>query len=170
MSCRRPSSRWRSRCQNPDTIEPNGSFKGWLLKTTQWRIHDQFRRRLGHVPWREPAGTTTETGLSPGNDEWLETEAAGVEDRWDEWWEENLLAVAIEQVKERVDPREFQVFDLAVRRDWPPLKVAEKLNVTRARVYCPTRDRPADPARDGATGAAEPTEVQREGEGRRAKS
>lgn len=112
-----------------------GSFKGWLLRTTQWRIHDQFRKRLGHVPLREPAGTTTEIEPSPGNDQQIEGQAAGVEDRWDELWEENLLAVAIERVKQRVDPRDFQVFDLLVHRTWPALKVADRLNVTRARVY-----------------------------------
>ncbi len=109
-----------------------GSFKGWLLKTTQWRINDQFRKRRGDVPlvFDEPASETT-----PGNPPREPPPSFGFENGWDELWQENLLEVAMERVKQKADPREFQMFEMLMERGWPPLKVAQKLNVSRAHVY-----------------------------------
>ena len=110
-----------------------GSFKGWLLKTTQWRISDQFRKRRAYVPLSgEPQ---TESSSTTPNQPCLEAPAPELEEKWNDLWQENLLAVAIERVKQRADPREFQMFEMAVQREWPALKVAQKLNVTRAHVY-----------------------------------
>jgi RNA polymerase sigma factor (sigma-70 family) len=104
-----------------------GSFKGWLLKITQWRISDQFRKRRDFVPLNFEAG-----GEGEGMEEPM---ALGFESKWDELWQENLLEVAVARVKQRVDPREFQMFEMTAQRDWPALKVARKLNVLRAHVY-----------------------------------
>lgn len=101
-----------------------GSFKGWLLKITQWRVSDQFRKRRD----RPPAPGEAETSIA-------EAATYGFESKWEELWSENLLEVAMDRVKKRADPREFQMFEMAVKREWPPLKVAQKLKVTRARVY-----------------------------------
>jgi RNA polymerase sigma-70 factor (ECF subfamily) len=112
-----------------------GSFKGWLLKTTQWRINDQFRKRRPGVPFVDHPGTTTEQTPEGTDREKLRVEALGVEKHWDELWEAHLLEAAIEWVRRRADPREFQIFDLTVNRGMGPLKVAKTLNVMRAHVY-----------------------------------
>ena len=118
------------------TYDPaRGSFKGWLLKTTQWRISDQFRRRRSNVSLDVDRVADGEVDPSGDGSEGPCPEALVVEAQWDDLWERNLLEVALERVKVRADPKEFQIFDLAVRRDWPPLKVARKLAVTRPRVY-----------------------------------
>ena len=110
-----------------------GSFKGWLLKTTQWRIGDQFRKRRKSIPIDvdpvDPSDSMSE--VAEGKDVPAGDNGSG----WDMLWQENLLEVALEHVKRRADPREYQMFDLVVTRGWPALKVAEKLNVTRAHVY-----------------------------------
>lgn len=112
-----------------------GSFKGWLLKTTQWRINDQFRKRQPGVPMEDQPDTATEQTPEGSGREKLRVEALVVEQHWDELWKTHLLEAAIERVRRRADPREFQIFDLSVNRGMPPQKVAKKLNVMRAHVY-----------------------------------
>jgi RNA polymerase sigma factor (sigma-70 family) len=108
-----------------------GSFKGWLLKLTQWRIADQFRKRQRHAG--EHADDT-------GATRWLEqvpdVNAQEKSSRmWEEEWENNLMAVAIERLKEQTSPRQFQMFQLYVLKQWPVGKVAEALGVSSAQVY-----------------------------------
>ncbi len=62
-----------------------GSFKGWLLQITRWRIADQFRKR--------------------------------------------------EPVKKQIEPKQFQIFDCYVRKEWPAQKVAARLGVNIGQVY-----------------------------------
>src|SRR6516162_1333983 len=89
------------------TDPAHGSFKGWLMHTTRWRIADQFRRR------------SPERGLSgPHHDETDRTDtvekipaSAGfsLEAVWEAEWEKNLLGVATENVKRKVSPEEYQI-------------------------------------------------------------
>ena len=108
-----------------------GSFKGWLLKTTRWKILAQFRKRQGNERLEQlgSGGTLNEEG---------ESEMAGVSDleaRWQEEWEQNVMEVALERVKRQVRPREFQVFDFCTVKEWPVAKVAGHLNLIRPQVY-----------------------------------
>lgn len=108
-----------------------GSFKGWLLRTTQWRIADQFRKRRPHLSL-DVGGPNG--GFEDGENQ-LPLEALGIASKWDNLWTENLVEVAMDRIKKKEDPKEFQIFDLIVRRDWTPLKVAQKMHMTRAHVY-----------------------------------
>ncbi len=45
------------------------------------------------------------------------------------------MEAAIERVKRKVDGKLYQLFDLYVIKDWPVSRVAQALNVSRARVY-----------------------------------
>lgn len=111
-----------------------GSFKGWLLRLTSWRIKDQFRKRqrearsLGRDDRGDSAGTDlAERVPDPARPD--------LEVIWDEEWDRNLLEVAIERVKQKVDPKHYQVFDLCVFKQWPVARVAQALKLNRARVY-----------------------------------
>lgn len=108
-----------------------GSFKGWLLKTTQWRIGDQFRKRGGLLSVNVESEDNSEHIASRT----MGAAAADLNSKWEELWRENLLEVGLTRVKERADPREFQMFDLCVTEGWDVRSVARKLNVTRAHVY-----------------------------------
>jgi RNA polymerase sigma factor (sigma-70 family) len=109
-----------------------GSFKGWLLQITRWRIADQFRKR-------EPA----EAGLSLSVDDDAtatiervpDSRIVDLEALWEKEWQENLFEAAIARVKKKVDPKQFQVFDCYVRKEWPAQKVAEHLRVSVGQVY-----------------------------------
>lgn len=111
-----------------------GSFRGWLMKLTHWRIADQFERRAKSPTQRTPpphtdpaaGGTATiERVAAPGDDE----------DEWDQEWQRHILAAAVERLARQVKPRHFQVFELYVRQQWPVLKVSAELGINPASVY-----------------------------------
>lgn len=54
---------------------------------------------------------------------------------WDEEWEANLRQRAIDKVKRKVDPKQYQIFDLHMFKKWPVAKVARFLGVSAGRVY-----------------------------------
>ena len=109
-----------------------GSFKGWLLHITRWRIADQFRKRLpAQKGGRDSAGdrqTATIERVADAN-------AVDLDELWEREWQENLLAAAMTRVKKKVDPKQFQIFDCSVRKDWPAQKVAKELRVSVGQVY-----------------------------------
>ena len=102
-----------------------GSFKGWLLKTTAWRVQDQFRKRASNRLEFVPDLPET---IHP-------TIENGVRYLWDAEWEQNLLSAAIERVKKQVSPKHFQIFDLAVLRQWPTARISAELEVHAGYVY-----------------------------------
>jgi RNA polymerase sigma factor (sigma-70 family) len=110
-----------------------GSFKVWLLNQTKWRIIDQLRRRQRELEHRKaPSSATDETATVE-----RVADPAGLEldAMWDEEWERNLIGAAIERVKKKVDPRQYQIFDLYVFKGWTVSKVAATLRVNPGRVY-----------------------------------
>jgi RNA polymerase sigma-70 factor (ECF subfamily) len=110
-----------------------GSFKGWLLNLTKWRISDQFRKRQRGVEHqRRDSHTSDETATVervPGPD------GPELEAMWDEEWERNLVGAALDRVKKKVDPKHYQVFDLYVLKKWTVSKVAQTLSVNPGLVY-----------------------------------
>lgn len=109
-----------------------GSFKGWLLNTTRWRIADQFRRRdkhIAHLATREDDAEANpiEDIPDPAADKWMES--------WDRDWEAHIYAAALERVKTRIAPEQFQIFDCYVNKEWPAAKVAKSLGVSIGQVY-----------------------------------
>src|SRR6266481_1133095 len=76
----------------PNYDPKKAPFKVWLLNLTSWRIIDQFRRRS---PQNEPLRRGAETSTA----ERVPDPADRVEAAWDEEWENNLLAAAVERVK-----------------------------------------------------------------------
>ena len=104
-----------------------GSFKSWLFCIVRRRIADQFRRRarqernlveaafeLGELP--DPAGDP----LTP---------------IWDDEWRQLQLQRAIEGVKQKVAPCQWQMFDLATLQEWPTERICALLAVNRAQLY-----------------------------------
>jgi len=108
-----------------------GSFKAWLLKMTRWRIIDQVRKRpppVSHHPLSEGTGTgTVERVIDP--------ESNGLDQLWESEWEKHLLDAAVANVKRKIDPQKYQIFDFYVNKDWPPEKVAERFQISVDQVY-----------------------------------
>ena len=99
-----------------------GSFKNWLMRLTAWRIADQFRKRDRSLARscreeRCPADTPTIERIP-------DPLGSGLDTVWAQEWETNLLEAAIDRVKHKVDPKQFQVFHLYVVKQWPASKIA----------------------------------------------
>jgi RNA polymerase sigma factor (sigma-70 family) len=110
-----------------------GSFKGWLLQITRWRIADQFRKRDPVNVARRPR--TVDDRLTATIERVPDPQAIDLDAIWEKEWQDNLFAAAITRVKKKVDPKHFQIFDCCVRKEWPSQKVSEQLRVSIGQVY-----------------------------------
>jgi RNA polymerase sigma-70 factor (ECF subfamily) len=110
-----------------------GSFKGWLLRTTQWKISGQFKRRRRES--RE-VNLASDNGTGTAAIEGMPDPAAlNLDSFWDAEWERNLLDAAMENVKRKVSPAQFEMFYLNVMKEKPVREVAATLEVSAAQVY-----------------------------------
>src|SRR5437867_8001621 len=109
------------------------SFKGWLLYMTRKHIALQYRKRQrerggdGHHPEVIALDDAIEQLPDPAR--------ADLEAAWDEEWERNLLDAALGRVKHQVNPKQFQMFNFYVLKEWPVGEVAKALSVSIAQVY-----------------------------------
>jgi RNA polymerase sigma-70 factor (ECF subfamily) len=125
--------------------DPRGSFKGWLLLITRRRIADQLEKRGKLSPTPHAAGVGgIRARLSDEPDDSTRTSTVeraadpasfNLDACWEEQWQENLLRAATEKVKAQVSPKQFQMFELYVSREWPVSKVATTLGVNAGQVY-----------------------------------
>jgi RNA polymerase sigma-70 factor (ECF subfamily) len=110
-----------------------GSFKTWLMNMTRWRINDQFRKRKKDTAM---AGAEWETDRKTSAIDRVEDPAGDVLERlWDIEWRKNVADAALARVKAQVSPKQYQIFDCYVIKQWEASKVQEKLNVSMAQVY-----------------------------------
>jgi len=113
--------------------DPNTcSFKSWLRYLTRCRIADHFRRQGRRVATFQSENEDTGTGLMERQ---VDPRARSPENEWDAEWEQNLLEAALDRVKARVQPAQFQMFQLCFLKGQPPREVARSLEVGVARVY-----------------------------------
>src|SRR5438046_3038204 len=70
-----------------------GSFKSWLLHTTQWRITDQFRKRRPAV--RVGAGAQRATARTSTVERIPDPAGSRLQDIWDQEWEKSIFASAL---------------------------------------------------------------------------
>jgi len=109
-----------------------GSFKGWLLQITRWRIVDQFRKR---EPGNAKAPRAADDRMTATIERIPDSRVDDLDALWEAEWKQNLFEGAIARVKKKVDPKQFQIFDCYVRKEWPAQKVAEQLRVSIGQVY-----------------------------------
>ena len=109
-----------------------GSFKSWLLQITRWRIADQFRKRDSMQTQRERSEEARKTATI---ERLPDLNVVDLDVLWEREWQENLFDAAIARVKKKVDPKQFQIFDCYVRKEWPAQKVAAQLRVSVGQVY-----------------------------------
>jgi RNA polymerase sigma-70 factor (ECF subfamily) len=110
--------------------DEQGSFKGWLRTMTVWRIRDRFRAQKRN---RSLSIDATEDWTKWLDDNKLNEDP--IAKQWDLDWEQNLAEAAIDRVKRRVAPKHFQIFDLAVSKQWPTARIARTLKVSSGYVY-----------------------------------
>ena len=131
------------------------SFKTWMLRLTRWRIQDRRRRRQ-----REAAGLgqrihahQLSSYAKPGHTEEVPDRTATLNrlpdpagsdlDRvWEEEWRETTFRAALEMLRQRIEPGQYQIFDLYAVKRLPAGQVARMTGASVARVYL-TRHRVA---------------------------
>jgi len=110
-----------------------GSFRGWLLNTTRWRINDQFRKRQrGSHGGTDASRDTRRTSVMERVPDPAGSELGAL---WEKEWQENLMAAAMARVRRRCNPKHYQIFDCYVIKGWAVPKVAGMLGVTHSQVY-----------------------------------
>jgi len=113
--------------------DPNrGSFKQWLLLITRRRIHDHLRVVYRALPMAESDKARERVEQLPAPSL---TPDAQIDAVWEEEWRENLFQAALTRVRQRVNPKHFQVFDYCVLRNVKAPEVARMLGMNAAHVY-----------------------------------
>lgn len=111
-----------------------GSFKSWLMNMTRWRINDQFRKRkkdtaMNINEWDDDGQRTAVV------ERMEDPQGATLERLWDVEWKKNLADAALARVKAQVSPKQYQIFDCYVIREWDAAKVQDRLGVSMSQVY-----------------------------------
>jgi RNA polymerase sigma factor (sigma-70 family) len=121
-----------------------GSFKSWLMLITRRRIEKQLKKRLpvkvGQASPRSGSGGTPDllpddTKRTAMVERFADPKPFDLEATWNAEWEKNLWDTALARVKAQVKPKQFQMFDLYVLKEWPVKDVARALGVTATHVY-----------------------------------
>jgi RNA polymerase sigma factor (sigma-70 family) len=108
------------------------SFKGWLLYLTRKRVALHYRKRE-----RDRGGPSRESNSNLFNEleQLPDPVASDFETIWNEEWERNLADAALARVKQQVNPKQFQIFNFYVLKQWSVQEVAKTLGVTVAQIY-----------------------------------
>ena len=111
-----------------------GSFKQWLLLITRRRIQDHLRRQYRSVPVADARSEEVARGAEdvPAPDPTPDVQLDAV---WETEWRENLFQAALARVRQRANPKHYQVFDYCVLQNLPAPKVARMLGLNAAQVY-----------------------------------
>ncbi|HEU6449761.1 MAG TPA: sigma-70 family RNA polymerase sigma factor [Verrucomicrobiae bacterium] len=109
-----------------------GSFKHWLMNMTRWRIQDQMRRRGKFPEAIQADGAETQTQFI---NKIPDPASLNAQRLWDIEWEKNLLDTAVSNVKRRLDPEKYQIFDFLVNKAWPAEKVAKAFGLSIEQIY-----------------------------------
>jgi RNA polymerase sigma factor (sigma-70 family) len=125
------------------------SFKTWMLRMTRWRIIDRIRRRereavgLGHRvhlgqaedPARVQAPRDDRTDRTATLERLPDPAGINLERIWDEEWKQTTLAAAMESIRQRIRPEQFQMFHLYAVKQLPVMQVARMAGVSIPSVY-----------------------------------
>jgi RNA polymerase sigma-70 factor (ECF subfamily) len=108
------------------------AFKTWLQHLARKRIIDVLRKR-------EPAGLADRELENGSVSSAIERvpDAGGLNfgEIWNQEWRQTLFDRALETVKKKVKPRQYQIFYLYVMKQLPVFEVARTMGVNVAQVY-----------------------------------
>jgi RNA polymerase sigma factor (sigma-70 family) len=110
-----------------------GSFKSWLLLNVRSRIAEHLRKRnRGIAAVTHPIGDDTWVNAIENTSH---PAIASVDAVWEEEWQRNLLAAALDRVKAQVSAKQLLMFDLYALKKTPMRKITHSLGVNAAQVY-----------------------------------
>jgi RNA polymerase sigma factor (sigma-70 family) len=97
-----------------------GSFKAWLLNLTRLEIVSRSLKRRsssGQAGNRKPSEQSDPPGPT-------------IDRMWETEWQRNLADAAVTNVRRRLNPKEYQIYDFCVNKNWSPEKVATAFGVS----------------------------------------
>ena len=113
-----------------------GSFKAWLLQMTRWRILDQVRKRDKHLHSLSPKQDGAEAERRTDTvDRIADPRQQDLDAVWEEEWRSNLTTLAMQRVRQRVDPLHYQIFYLYAVKQRSVAGVCAMFDVPASRVY-----------------------------------
>ena len=110
-----------------DYDRSKGSFKGWLMKTTKWKIMDQFRK-IQKKNNRECSGPSELL-------ENLSTELPKLKSIGKTIGNRNYSNLHWRRLRSRCKPIYFQVYDMLIRKEMKPKEVSSALGIKTNQVY-----------------------------------
>ena len=110
-----------------DYDRSKGSFKGWLMQTTKWKVLDQFRK-INRNANRENLDASE-------NIEQIPDELPDLDSFWKQNWQKELFDAALEKTKGEVNPLYFQIYNRLVIKEKKAKEVARELDVPVSQVY-----------------------------------
>jgi len=115
------------------------AFKSWLMLITRQRIIWQLRKRqaLPEGGWTRPTTVPSadDRERTATIDNIPDPGSLSLDAFWEADWEKNLMSAALEQVKRQVSGKQFQIFDLAMIKQWSTSRIAKTLSVNPGYVY-----------------------------------
>lgn len=110
-----------------------GSFRSWLLTIARRRIADVQRRH--HRDRRFDVAAPEDSSETGFLERVADERASNLDALFEEEWRRGLYAAAVERVRGTSSPRQFQIFDLCVTKEWSVERVAERLKATTNQIY-----------------------------------
>src|SRR5438046_5011612 len=82
-----------------------GSFKGWLLQITRWRIADQFRKR---EPGNAKRARSADDRATATIERVPDSQNVDLDAVWEAEWKDNMFEAEVAREKEKMDTIEYQ--------------------------------------------------------------
>jgi RNA polymerase sigma factor (sigma-70 family) len=97
-----------------------GSFKAWLHQLIRLQIISRTlkRRPSSGAPSREQAAAESHPS------------AKALDQMWETEWKTNLQNASVANVKRRLDPKRYQIYDLLVNKQWAAEKVSALMSLS----------------------------------------
>jgi RNA polymerase sigma factor (sigma-70 family) len=113
-----------------------GTFRGWLMNLTRWRIADKYRARLPHErQGPSPQGADANFADRTCTIERVPDRTGPMVADDEKDWQRHVLDTALTRLARRVPAKHIQVFDLYARQNWSVMRVARELDMNPATVY-----------------------------------
>ena len=58
-----------------------------------------------------------------------------IETIWDAEWASHITEIALRRVRDKVSPKQYQIYDCYVLKDWDVARVSEHIGVSAAQIY-----------------------------------
>jgi RNA polymerase sigma factor (sigma-70 family) len=104
-----------------------GRFRNYIKQLVHWKVIDRIKAHPNHVD----AGMER---LDTHTDESVENGLESLARREDEAWEASTLGLLLEEVRRRVSPQTYMVFEMTKLQNRPVEDVMEEMGMTRSAV------------------------------------